>query len=120
MDFGEFQELRSAKGRDSGIRPAFDRIGYLFDGFHPKTRPVLWRVLVAQAHIYEALLKARGLADIDKEAIATIRHVDRAKIIWSEGESGDEAKESMQAIRVGLAYAEQRCTAGWSGGHSSR
>ncbi|HEX5808388.1 MAG TPA: hypothetical protein VFY25_06955, partial [Anaerolineales bacterium] len=28
----------------------------LFLGFHPASRPILWRMLIAQTHIYRALL----------------------------------------------------------------
>jgi hypothetical protein len=36
----------------------------LFLNFHPEKRPILWRILVTQAHIYKALiLLNQGLED---------------------------------------------------------
>jgi hypothetical protein len=31
----------------------------MFRGFHPSTRKVLWRILVAQAHLYKTFLSVR-------------------------------------------------------------
>jgi hypothetical protein len=50
MDFGEFQLAYSEN-------EIFLPIRKLFLNFHPKTSPVLWRILIAQAHILDALLK---------------------------------------------------------------
>ena len=53
MSFGEFEN--AYKTSKEGNK--FDAFTELFKNFHPKTRPVLWRVLINQAHIYEALLR---------------------------------------------------------------
>jgi hypothetical protein len=30
----------------------------LFEDFHPEKKPVLWRILITQAHIYRALVRS--------------------------------------------------------------
>jgi hypothetical protein len=57
MSYGEFESIY----RDEKIREKFNAFADLFLDFHPRTRPVLWRVLIVQAHLYEALLRAREL-----------------------------------------------------------
>jgi len=56
MTYGEFEEaVYEASG------PVYERVeafASLFIGFHPDTRPVLWRTLLAEAHIYKALIHA--------------------------------------------------------------
>lgn len=58
MNYGEFAAAYCLKGK---IADAFAPVAALFVDFHPKTRPVLWRLLVAQFHLYEALIQAREL-----------------------------------------------------------
>lgn len=55
--FGEF----SAEYADpaSSLRRAFEPVHHLLNDFHPRTRPVTWRVLCAQALLYKVLLRAR-------------------------------------------------------------
>lgn len=56
MTYGEFE---SAYLRDDEFKRSIDPIldGLLF--FHPATRPVLWRMLIVQAHLYLALVRDR-------------------------------------------------------------
>ncbi|MDP6636152.1 MAG: hypothetical protein QGG42_14730 [Phycisphaerae bacterium] len=51
--FGEFED--AFYDEQSPIGEAFNGFLDLFLSFHPRTRPILWRTLVAQAHIYLAL-----------------------------------------------------------------
>ncbi len=37
----------------------FEKLFELFSYFHPNTRPVLWRALIIQAHLYNAIIKIR-------------------------------------------------------------
>jgi hypothetical protein len=51
LTFGEFEsKLMKAK-----VPEPLEKFYALFLNFHSMTRPVLWRILVAQAHIYKAL-----------------------------------------------------------------
>jgi hypothetical protein len=55
MSYGEFKKMYF----EPEVKEPFKEIAYLFHNFHPKTSPVLWRILIAQAHIYNALIKIR-------------------------------------------------------------
>jgi len=61
--FGEFET--EYYDQNSPIGAGFSILTDMFLHFHPKARPVLWRMLVSQAHIYEALLEAseKGVAE---------------------------------------------------------
>jgi len=51
LTFGEFESnLMKAK-----VPEPLEKFYALFLNFHSKTRPVLWRILIAQVHIYKAL-----------------------------------------------------------------
>jgi hypothetical protein len=106
MDFLEFQTAREDASSD--VRRAFDRIAYLFSDFHPHTRPVLWRILVAQAGLYEAILRAPRHGGLDEGTLRDVRRVDTARLDWRAPSAPADRGEVDQAIRVGLAYAEQR------------
>jgi hypothetical protein len=51
LTFGEFE----SKYMKAKVPEPLEKFYALILNFHPKTRPVLWRILVAQAHIYKAL-----------------------------------------------------------------
>jgi hypothetical protein len=53
MTYGEYELAFEKTG--SPVNEAFGEIAYLIDGFHPRKRPVFWRLLVTQACLYRAL-----------------------------------------------------------------
>ncbi len=84
--FGEFlTEFEVAGSPVHAIRP---ELGELFGGFHPQRRPVLWRVLVGQALLYDEFLGARP-------DTATLE----SGLDW-----GGEPDEVATAIRVASAW----------------
>lgn len=52
MTFSEFEDECCKEGE---IQEPFTEIGNLLLAFHPKTRPVLWRIFILQALLHEAL-----------------------------------------------------------------
>lgn len=53
--FGEFeQEFHNSA---SAVHASFLLVSDIFLDFHPNLRPVLWRMLITQAHIYRTLLR---------------------------------------------------------------
>ena len=109
LDFREFQA--ASADQHSDVHRAFRRIGYLFSGFHPRERPVLWRVLVAQAGLYEAILRAPRHGGVDETILGDVRLADRARLDWRASPTPESQPEVDQALRVGTAYAEQRARA---------
>jgi hypothetical protein len=87
--FGEFE--REFFGKGSPLRTSenneFEVFVTLFSYFHPKTRPVLWRVLITQAYLYNAILNIRSnsnridnlsIKDFDK--FKAILNIERIKL----------------------------------------
>jgi hypothetical protein len=68
--FGEFEQEFFEKRNNNNpiiISPdnRFEVLFTLFSYFHPKTRPVLWRVLLTQAYLYNAIRNIRNAEDRD-------------------------------------------------------
>ena len=86
MTYGEFE---AAYYQGDGVVESFNEVAELFHNFHPKTRPVLWRILVAQAHIYEALIRTRELKLLKSGESVTpllipIAEAERGKFEWRD------------------------------------
>jgi hypothetical protein len=63
--FGEFEQefFREPSGHSSSTlaeNNSFEIFFTLFSYFHPGTRPVLWRVLITQAYLYNAIINIRS------------------------------------------------------------
>ena len=64
--FGEFEQQFFKKGEtavshdNSNNNNTFEVFFTIFSYFHPKTRPVLWRVLITQAYLYNAIKNIRN------------------------------------------------------------
>lgn len=67
----------------------------VFKNFHPSTRPVLWRVLVTQAHIHRLLIRRVGSRSEspqkDMLSKLSLPLEEHSKFQWGEGEACDEA-----------------------------
>jgi hypothetical protein len=78
--FGEFEREFFESAEGTGI-PIVDKrfkvFLTLFSYFHPKTRPVLWRVLITQAYIYNAITKIHTVGDLN------ITNFDQLKKIFN-------------------------------------
>jgi hypothetical protein len=57
MRYGEFESAYNSDALSAAVAPWAE----IFLNFHPRERPILWRILLAQAHLYEALLRVREL-----------------------------------------------------------
>ncbi len=84
MSFAEFE--REYLNENSTLHAAFKRIEYLLFQFHPKTRPVLWRILVAQANLYSILLQTRSMSSrtVNINAIVKNNIQDRTQFDWRD------------------------------------
>jgi len=110
MEFREFEDWRTRKTK-SAVREAFDDIDYLFAGFHPRTRPVLWRILVAQAHLYGAIIVARSADRPDPGIWDTLWSPDRPPAFdWRNAdERGVISDDDVAvAVRVAASYVRQK------------
>jgi hypothetical protein len=58
--FGEFEQEFFEKSHPTLADNRFEIMFTLFSYFHPMTRPVLWRVLLSQAYLYNAIRNIRN------------------------------------------------------------
>ncbi|HEX8178849.1 MAG TPA: hypothetical protein VF525_04825 [Pyrinomonadaceae bacterium] len=112
LTFGGFQ--RQYKDRQSEVFEKFDAVNSVLLNFHPRTRPVLWRLLVTQAHLYLALLQFRHAhaAQAAARPFAPLRLIppaDRACFDWRH--RPDEASDQAVLVKpfdVAQHYLHQR------------
>jgi hypothetical protein len=104
MSFGEFQGAYVPA--ESPTRRALDRIGYLFDEFHPATRPVLWRILLTQANLYTALLRSVGAAELTSEEgwQRIISAEERPDFDWRRSQDSDDQSIVSEPFGVSAQY----------------
>lgn len=77
ISFGRFEALyKEPEGEP------LRELGYLLVGFHPKTHPVLWRMLLAQAQIYETLIAIHRSHGDEPELSTDLRGPQHTKIAW--------------------------------------
>jgi hypothetical protein len=94
MPFGQFYE--SSLDTNSAISRSSQRIVYPLTNFHPNSKQVLWRLLVVQAHICQALIRTSDASRITVHPLDALSQEDRKKFDWqtpSLGESDDGAIE---------------------------
>ncbi len=85
LDFGEFQRALAENGSDVS-----ERVGvfeYLFEDFHPDRRPVLWRLLLCQAHLCRAFVKSMVVGEIVEPVDAIDLAEEGPEFRWRRGEA---------------------------------
>jgi hypothetical protein len=104
--FGEFEAEYYGQNSPSG----FDILTDMFVGFHPESRPVLWRMLVSQAHIYEALLEAsqKGVAE-QAVSVRSFSQSSRGYFDWRSKIHGATDEEVLwEPFAVATAYLKEK------------
>ncbi len=72
--FGEF-EIEFLKNKESDPdKKKFEIFITMFSFFHPKTRPVLWRVLITQAFLYKAIMNIRNTENLSLASFDDIKN----------------------------------------------
>ncbi len=103
LDFGEFQKAFAEEGSD-----VYERVGifeYLLDDFHPDRRPVLWRLLLCQAHLYRALVKSMVIGAIVEPEDAIDLTEDGPEFRWRKEE--EPTSEDKEVLTKALASAQR-------------
>ena len=98
MGFGQFDDLFA-----DPTSLVYDRVRVvadIFHAFHPATRPVLWRSIIAKAHVYESLVSIRNPSGESGHGIdapwQAIPEAKRALFDWR----GDKAEAPETAVLV--------------------
>jgi hypothetical protein len=108
ISFGEFEKKIGVKGsaHQIDIQLSWD----IFSRFHPKRRPVLWRILIAQSFILRILLGLKNLPSesidrkIAKNLLDKCHETKNAKYYWKE--QGDD--ETNAAFKTAFDYLNKR------------
>ncbi len=86
MSFGEFE--KEYKRENSETKEAFRVVADIFQGFDPRTRPVLWRVLITQAYILNAMQRANRISTEELHMpftlIQSFSKEERVKLDWRQ------------------------------------
>lgn len=115
MTFGEFEaSLRSgAEPLTGSLRPFFD----ILTDFHPGRRPVTWRILIAQAHLYRVALHLKGVdpaEDPEWRRILLLPAQERVMFEWGDPDGGGSSSgthptdDPLSAVIEPLAVALDR------------
>lgn len=108
MSFLEFEAAR--KNVDGAVGGALERIGYLFVNFHPKERPVLWRILLATACIYSSIVTLAEREHLRATSPNTtnlpqLLHVDFDAFDWRVDKgNASEAQDISVAVQAVRSY----------------
>ncbi len=99
--FGDFERIvkKLTEGEEWHDIKLFYNV---FENFHPLTRPVLWRVLVAQAHINQLLIGRIGAGSMspqkDMLSKLSLPTEELSKFQWHEDEAYDEAIKAAESF----------------------
>lgn len=109
ISFGEFEtifyeDLKSDKSK-------FAAFADMFLDFHPARRPILWRILVAQAHLHAALMRAfmeGGATVFVTDVPDNFLGVDLARIDWRHPNDSLDTAIVQEPVHVARAYLQKR------------
>lgn len=110
LTFGEFEDY--VRDENSKQFKALKPLLKILRGFHPASKPVLWRILIAQCHIYQGILclrKHENLIDTEVITAATrIADVEARKFDWClANDSNNPVNDCELPFRVAETYLKQ-------------
>jgi hypothetical protein len=108
MTYAECESQYNKEG--TKLREAFDDISFLIDDFHPRSRPVFWRMLVTQACLYRVLFRPRELdrASFGIDALS-IPEPERTEFDWrSQSDLHVDPNAALQPLSVAEKYLRKR------------
>jgi hypothetical protein len=116
MTFGQFNETYSDE--QSAVRRYFEPVEFMFSQFHPRSRPILWIILLIQAHLYKGLMLTRDIKASSDEGnpaperfnpLSALTEFDRKELDWSAGdETGSEDELYNRQLHVAQIYLGDR------------
>jgi hypothetical protein len=95
MSYGEFEDAIS--GARTPLQDRTGEFAALFTGFHPQLEPVLWRTLLAQAHLFQALIESFEVSGQGPTPGDAFRSQDSALFDWRTAESEVSFDEAVTA-----------------------
>jgi len=113
--FGEFEDAYA--DQNSTLYKACSPVADLLYDFHPRTHPVLWRILITQAHLCAACIATRDLAGTPEQQSDTpaihpwlsISSSRRNDYDWRQpNDTTDESHVLVDPFTVARQYLEER------------
>ncbi len=87
ISFGEFEN----KHNEIKTSRTFQNVIELFSDFHPETKPVLWRILLAQFHIYKAIMLINNNSISEKEFKTPLKILSNSeRLLFFDWRSGND------------------------------
>lgn len=110
LTYAECEVAYGKKG--SSVRKQFDEISFLIDEFHPRSRPIFWRILVTQACLYRSIFEQSELTREDWGlAKLAIPREEKPKFDWRSQKDGQVTDEAVYVpLGVAQSYLEGRLT----------
>jgi hypothetical protein len=106
MSFGEFESRLHQP--DSILCETFSIVRDMMNCFHPENRPVLWRMLITQAHIYTAIVKFHKQGSANTElTVVPIPEIDRKLFYWRRDPDDVERQQLDEPFSVAEAYLKR-------------
>ncbi len=110
MSYGEFENAY----KDPELGKKFSGFADVFLDFHPRKRPVLWRILITHVHIYEALLRAREIKisaspkGITSKLLEPIAEEKVKRYDWRQSfEEATDEEVFIEPFKVAQAYLQE-------------
>jgi hypothetical protein len=105
--YGEFHDAYRAA--DAAVQDRFAPAVHLFAEFHPRTHPVLWRMLVTQAHLHQAISRTfvagEGVIVLPTEVFD---EAERDRFDWREPGATETEEQAVGApFAAARAYLER-------------
>ncbi len=108
--YGEFEQEYQTE--NSPVNRAFRRLEHFVLHFHPAARPVLWRMLIVQAHLYRAILLTHEGPGRQPGPPLSIPAKDRTAYDWrTASERGGQVEERAalgEPFELAEAYLRER------------
>lgn len=108
ISYAECEAAYEEKG--STLQQRFDEVDFLIQDFHPRSRPVLWRILVAQALLYRALFQETDLSSPNwTSEKLSIPEGEIGCFDWRREKDSDVTREKMlEPLKVGHTFLQDR------------
>jgi hypothetical protein len=114
LSFGHFEKMLD-KIVDSDVKSPLGVAKDMFFSFHPQKRPVLWRILICHAHIYDCVLRIRYETKCDIEHLSRICQSllslerERQKYNWRQKEAEADNRQVLEEpFAVAKEYLRQK------------
>lgn len=107
VSFGQFEEMFDTL-KEEDVKSSLGTARDLFFAFHPSTRPVLWRILIAQALLYRGILEFSRRKKMSlSEVFAFITSLPKEELVdfdWRSTEQKEDDDTIFEPFEVAKAY----------------